>query len=59
MYEWHVVYSITSREGDRISFKEWSAIVDAESEEEVREVIEEDLPGAHISKIVRGAFIGD
>jgi hypothetical protein len=59
MFEWIMEYSETTRNGTRIQITMGEACVDAETEEEARQIMAEEMPNAEINSIVKGEKVGD
>ena len=58
-YEWRVRYHTMTKRASRISLELGEAIVCAETEDEVREIVAKEDPDMKISSIVRGEAVDD
>jgi hypothetical protein len=54
MFEWHVKYSTVTKNGTRVCCEFGGATIYAENEEEVRQIMEEEIPNAKIDSIAKG-----
>lgn len=59
MFEWHVKYSETKKEGTRISCSMGGATIYADSEEEARQIMAEEMPDSTIDSLTKGDEIAD